>query len=94
MLFTTLIFGQLALALEVRAEKRSLFSIGLLSNRAMLFAVVTGIAAHMVLVYVPFFQTVFGTYPLGAPGLLVSLAAAIAILVAAELGKWWQRSRS
>ncbi len=94
MLFTTLIFGQLALALEVRAEKRSLFSIGLLSNRAMLFAVVTGIAAHMALVYVPFFQTVFGTNPLGATDLLVSLAAAIAILVAAELGKWWQRSHS
>ena len=94
MLFTTLIFGQLALALEVRAEKRSLFSIGLLSNRAMLFAVVAGITAHMILVYVPFFQTVFGTYPLGSTDLLVSLAAAVAILVAAELWKWWQRSRS
>ncbi|MBW2470982.1 MAG: cation-translocating P-type ATPase, partial [Deltaproteobacteria bacterium] len=37
-LFTVLIFGQLALALEVRSERRSLFTVGLLSNRAMLGA--------------------------------------------------------
>ncbi len=94
MLFTTLIFGQLALALEVRAEKRSLFTIGLLSNRAMLFSVALGIAAHLALLYVPFFRTVFGTFPLGPIDLLVSLAAAFTVLAAVELWKWWQRSRA
>jgi len=94
MLFTTLIFGQLALALEVRAEQRSLFSIGLLSNRAMLFSVALGVAAHLALLYVPFLRTVFGTYPLDPTDLLISLAAAIAILAAVEAWKWWRRSRA
>jgi Ca2+-transporting ATPase len=91
MLFTTLIFGQLALALEVRAEKRSLFSIGLLSNKAMLFSVTLGIVAHLALLYVPFLRTVFGTYPLGPTDLLISLAAAITVLLAVEAWKWRRR---
>ncbi|MEN8114783.1 MAG: cation-translocating P-type ATPase, partial [Actinomycetota bacterium] len=91
MLFTTLIFGQLVLALEVRTERRSLFSVGLLSNRAMLIAVAIGIAAHFVLVYVPFFQGIFDTVALGPRDLLFSLGAAGVILVAAEAWKWRAR---
>ncbi|MEA3511832.1 MAG: cation-translocating P-type ATPase [Actinomycetota bacterium] len=91
MLFTTLIFGQLALALEVRTERKSLFSVGLFSNRAMLAAVGIGIAAHFALIYVPFLQNVFGTVVLGPKDLLISLAAALAILVAAEMWKLWER---
>ncbi|MEA2024947.1 MAG: cation-translocating P-type ATPase [Actinomycetota bacterium] len=92
MLFTTLIFGQLALALEVRAEKTSLFSLGLFTNRAMLVAVGIGVAAHFALIYVPFLQNIFGTVPLGPKDLLISLAAALVILVAAEAWKWKQRN--
>ena len=90
-LFTTLIFSQLALALEVRTEKRSLFSVGLLSNKPMLGAVAFGIVAHLALVYVPFFQTIFKTVPLSARDLGVALIAAVWIIVVAELWKWWQR---
>jgi P-type Ca2+ transporter type 2C len=92
-LFTTLIFSQLALALEVRSEKRSLFSIGLLSNKPMLGAVAFGIAAQLVLIYVPFFQGIFKTDALDAPDLGVALVASLGIIVAAELWKWWRRSR-
>ena len=92
MLFTTLIFAQLALALEVRTEKRSLFSTSLFSNRAMLGAVVIGVVAHFALIYVPFFQEVFGTVALSGKDLLISLSAAIAIIVVAELWKWRQRT--
>ena len=90
-LFTTLIFSQLALALEVRTEKRSLFSVGLLSNRAMLAAVSVGAAAHFALVYVPFLQKIFKTVPLGPRGISISLAAAGVVIVATEAFKWWLR---
>jgi Ca2+-transporting ATPase len=92
MLFTTLIFGQLALALEVRAEKRSLFSRGFFTNRAMLIAVVIGVGAHFALIYVPFLQNVFETVALGPRDLVISLSAAVAIIIAAELWKWRQRA--
>jgi Ca2+-transporting ATPase len=90
-LFTTLIFSQLALALEVRTEKQTLFSVGLLSNRAMLAAVSIGAAAHFALIYVPFLQKIFKTVPLGPRGLAISLAAAGVVIVATEAFKWWLR---
>lgn len=93
MLFTTLIFSQLALALEVRAEKKSLFSSGLLANKAMLSAVGIGVVAHFALIYVPFLQNVFNTVALGPKDLLISLGAAFVILIAAELWKWIARKR-
>ena len=90
-LFTTLIFSQLALALEVRTEKQTLFSVGLLSNKAMLAAVSIGAAAHFALIYVPFLQKIFKTVPLGPRGLAISLAAAGVVIVATEAFKWWLR---
>jgi Ca2+-transporting ATPase len=90
-LFTTLIFSQLALALEVRTETRSLFSVGLLSNKPMLGAVAFGVVAHLALVYVPFFQTIFKTESLGPRDLAVALVASLSIIVVAEAWKWWMR---
>jgi Ca2+-transporting ATPase len=92
MLFTTLIFSQLALALEVRTERRSLFSTSLFSNRAMLVSVFIGVAAHFALIYLPVMQRIFGTVSLNATDLAISVAAAVAILVIAELWKWRLRA--
>ena len=92
-LFTTLIFSQLFVALEVRTERRSLFTVGLLSNKPMLVAVGVGALAHLALLYVPFLQRIFHTVPLTAGDLLISLVAASAILVVAEVWKWWLRRR-
>ena len=91
LLLATLVFSQLALALGVRTEKRSLFSVGLLSNKAMLAAVSIGAAAHFALIYVPFLQKIFKTVSLGPRGLAISLAAAGVVIVATEAFKWWLR---
>ena len=86
-LFSTLIFAQLALALEVRSEKRSLFSIGLFSNRAMVGAVAIGIALQLALIYVPFLQRVFDTVALSATDLAIALAAGLVVIAAVEIQK-------
>lgn len=65
--FTVLIFGQLGLALEIRTERASLFTVGLLSNKAMLGAVAVGLTAHLLILYVPFLQSVFRTEPSTSP---------------------------
>jgi hypothetical protein len=57
----------------------------------MLGAVGIGAAAHFALLYVPFLQRIFGTAPLNARDLVLSLAAASLIIVAAEAWKWWLR---
>jgi Ca2+-transporting ATPase len=59
----------------------------------MLAAVAVGIVAHFALVYVPFLQQIFKTQALGPRALAMALGAAGVIILAAELWKWWMRSR-
>ncbi len=93
-LFTVLIFGQLGLALEVRAEKRSLFSVGLLTNKAMLGAVGLGIAAHLVILYFPPAQRVFGTEPLDLAHFGIAIAGTLVVMGAVEVWKVGLRSKT
>jgi Ca2+-transporting ATPase len=86
-LFTALIFAQLGLALEVRSEKQSIFSIGWFSNKAMLVAVGIGIVAHLAILYVPFLQKVFGTVPLDAAHFAVAAGGAIVLMAFVEVYK-------
>ena len=93
-LFTMLIFGQLGLALEVRAEKRSLFTVGLFTNKAMLGAVGIGLAAHLFILYVPFAQRVFGTVPLDAAHFALAIGGALVVMASVEVYKVGLRRRA
>ena len=93
LLFTTLVFSQMALALGVRSESRALWTVGLRSNPAMLGAVLLTIVLQLAVVYVPVLQTIFGTTALPVSDLLIALGAAVAVLVLVELWKWGNRRR-
>jgi len=86
-LFTMLIFGQLGLALEVRAQKQSLFTVGLFTNKAMLGAVGIGLAAHLVILYVPFAQRIFGTVPLDLAHFAMAIGGALIVMATVEIYK-------
>jgi Ca2+-transporting ATPase len=90
-LFTVLIFGQLGLALEIRTEKASLFSVGLWSNKAMLGAVGIGLIAHLAILYMPFLQRVFGTEPLDLAHFGLAIGGAILVMGSVELYKATKR---
>jgi Ca2+-transporting ATPase len=94
LLFTTLVFAQLALALGVRSETGSLLKIGLRSNRAMLGAVLLMIALQLAVVYIPFLQAIFGTTPMPMRDLLVAALAGATVLLAVEAWKWALRRRA
>jgi Ca2+-transporting ATPase len=93
-LFTALVFGQLGLALEVRSEKRSLVTIGLATNKAMLGAVGIGIVAHLCIIYVPFLQHVFGTVALDAGHLGIAIGGTFIVMASVEAYKWVLRRRT
>jgi Ca2+-transporting ATPase len=94
LLFTTLVFCQMALALGVRSESRALWTIGLRSNLAMLGAVSLTILLQIAVVYVPVLQTIFDTTPLPPGDLVVALGAAVGVLLIVEVWKWGLRQRS
>jgi Ca2+-transporting ATPase len=93
MVFMTLTLSQMGNALTIRSERDSLFSIGLLSNRFMLGAVLLTFFLQIAITYVPFLQRIFGTQALTASELAIALLASTVVFVFSELWKWWQRLR-
>ncbi|MBN2552668.1 MAG: cation-translocating P-type ATPase, partial [Spirochaetales bacterium] len=92
MLFTTLVFSQLTLALAERSRHDSLFRIGLLSNPYMLLAVASTFCLQLAVIYLPFLQGFFSTVALSAPQLGICLALSLTMTLAVELEKLLIRS--
>jgi len=88
MVFTVLTLSQLGHVLAIRAERASLFSIGLLSNRLLLAAVALTFLLQMATLYVPALNSIFKTQPLSAAELLLCLALSTTVFWGAELEKW------
>src|SRR5690606_35053067 len=93
MLFTTLTLSQLTLALAVRSERKSLFSVGLWSNPYLAAAVGVSVLLQMAVVYTAPLQAIFETVPLSGGGLAVCLVASTATFWALEAEKLLLRLR-
>jgi Ca2+-transporting ATPase len=86
-LFTTLIFSSIALALGVRHERLPFWRQPF-SNPALLVAVAATIVLQLAAVYVPFLQRLLGTTAMPARDLLIAAAGGAMVLAAAETWKW------
>jgi Ca2+-transporting ATPase len=90
MIFTTLTLSQMGHALAVRSRE-SLFKVGLLSNPALLGAVLLTFVLQMAVVYLPSLQNLFKTNALSAGELLLSLVLSMVVFWGVELEKWLMR---
>ena len=90
MIFTTLTLSQMGHALAVRSRE-PLFKVGLLSNQALLGAVLLTFVLQMAVVYVPFLQNLFKTDALTLGELLLSLVLSTVVFWGVELEKWLMR---
>jgi Ca2+-transporting ATPase len=86
-IFTTLTFCQMSYALCVRKETQSLFAQSWLSNPMLLLAIGVTLALQLVLIYVPFFNSVFQTTPLRLGELSVCVVGALVIVLITEAQK-------
>jgi len=91
MVFTALTFTQLGNVLVIRSDRESLLRIGFTSNPVLLGCVVFTIVLHLLLVYLPWFNSVFSTEPLTLPELLLCGAVAVMVMLAVEVEKWMIR---
>jgi P-type Ca2+ transporter type 2C len=92
--FSTLTFSQMFLVLAIRSERDSVFTTGLLSNRANLAAVLLTFVLQLAVVYVPIVQSVFKTVPMSPSVLALSLAISSISLWAVEIQKWLGRRKA
>lgn len=91
MVFTTLTFAQLAHVMAIRSERDSLFTLGILTNRPLLIAIMLTVALQLMVIYTPFLQTLFKTQALTLLELGVCSALACVVLIAVEIEKWLVR---
>ena len=87
MTFTVLCFSQLGHVMAIRSDNKSIFSIGVLSNKPMLFALVITTALQLMIIYTPVFNDIFKTHPLTLRELLITLAVSSVVFWAVEIEK-------
>jgi len=92
--FVTLCCSELIRAFTARSEYHSVFSIGVFSNRWMVWAVGVSFLLVLMVVYVPFLRPFFDTVPLTAGDWLFMLPFFFASPVAMELLKVYFRNRT
>ena len=93
MVFATLAFSRMSLALSMRSERDSLFKKGLFSNKPLLGAVLVTFALQMAVIYTPWIQPVFQTRSLTSQELLICLAVSTIGFWAFEIEKAVLRTR-
>ncbi len=92
-LFTTLVFTQLAVALEARSEEESPFRIGLFKNRSMVLAFILTVVLQLMVVYLPPAQRIFDTASMPLGDLAISIGLSLTILIVIEVWKAIMRRR-
>jgi Ca2+-transporting ATPase len=93
MAFLTLSFAELFRAYTVRAERASLFQIGVFSNKWMQYAVGLSVVLLVLVATVPFLQPIFNTHNPSTVEWLVVLGLAIFPAIAEEITKFFLRRR-
>ena len=91
--FLGIVLMQVGNAFACRTERASAFTIGLFSNRLLLWGIAFELVFAAALIYVPFLQKVFRTGPVGAEWWAYLIAFVPVIFLAEELRKAIQRRR-
>ena len=88
MAFATLSISELLRAYTSRSERYPLFKIGVFGNKWMNLAVGASLVMILAVIYVPFFNGIFNTLPMGWSEWEVILPLVLVPSIAAELTKW------
>lgn len=87
LVFMTLILIQLFKAFNFRSDHLHVFEVGLFSNRWLVLSVAISFLISLPLLYVPFLQGVFNTYPLSGQDWLIVVLSSLTIFPVLEIGK-------
>lgn len=91
--FTTLCFSQLWHVMAIRSETRSLFKLGLFSNKTLLSAVVITVLLQLATIYIPQLNSFFHTAPLTWKEILTAIGVSSISFWAVEIEKMVKRNK-
>jgi len=89
--FTTLVLGELFRSFASRSRTRSLWKLGLFTNRSLVLVVGLSVAAQLVLHFVPVTRRLFQLAPLDGADLARALGASLVVVTVLEINKWLRR---
>ena len=92
--FNFLCVSQLGHVMVIRSESKSLFSLGVFSNKPLITAVTATLLLQLVITYTPVLQPIFKTESLTLYEFLIVSAAASLVLIAVEIEKLISKMRS
>ncbi|XP_048694703.1 calcium-transporting ATPase type 2C member 1 isoform X1 [Caretta caretta] len=93
MTFTCFVFFDMFNALSSRSQTKSVFEIGLCSNKMFCYAVLGSIMGQLLVIYFPPLQKVFQTESLSVLDLLFLLGLTSSVCIVAEIMKVVERSK-
>jgi Ca2+-transporting ATPase len=93
MVFTVLTLSQLGHVLAVRSERDSVFTLGLFSNRPLVFVLIGTVALQLATLYVPALNPVFHTEALTPGELAACFGISSVVFWGVEAEKWLMRHR-
>ena len=88
MAFTVLCFSQLGHVMAIRSDWKSIFKLGIFSNKSMLGAIAITVSLQLMIIYLPFLNLIFKTQPLTYLELAITLAVSSIVFWAVEMEKW------
>ncbi|MHA1339775.1 MAG: cation-translocating P-type ATPase [Promethearchaeota archaeon] len=92
-LFNCLVIGELINAYNSRSEYASVFELGFLTNKALLYSVIISILLTIGIFYIPFFNQVFRLIPLNGTQWIYSIIFALPVLIIVEFLKIFYRKQ-
>ena len=89
--FTTLIVAELLRSYSTRSDKHTIFEIGIFSNMTLVYGTLFSFALTIAVIYIPFLQPIFDTFPMGLADWRIVLTFAFIPLIVGELFKFVKR---
>jgi Ca2+-transporting ATPase len=94
MAFATLVTSELLRAYAIRSERYPVLRIGIFSNKYMQYAVLASVGLLLLVIYVPFLNPIFNTYPLSPRHWLMMLPFIMLPAAVFEITKLFIRKAS
>ena len=91
--FTTLCLSQMGHVMAIRSDYKSIFQVGLFTNKPMLLALVLTVLFQVIIIYMPVFNRIFQTTPLSLMEFLMVILASSIVFWAVEVEKWMKRKK-
>ncbi|GIV27435.1 MAG: ATPase [Bacteroidia bacterium] len=89
--FMVLCLSQMGNAMAIRSESESIFTQGFLSNKLLLYAILLTFGLQLMIVYIPFLQSIFKTEALSLWEMVFVLMMSSVVFFAIELDKMIKR---